>query len=121
MAGFFYRVIFAHTKQPDMPVVQSITVPAEHRQAVQRFRWVAIAEGWSFLILLGIAMPLKYIWDWPLMVKYFGWAHGVLFVAYAAMALDVWGRLKQPFLWLVKAGFAALLPFGTFVFDRQFK
>lgn len=104
-----------------MLTVSTIEVPAAHRQAVQRFRWVAIAEGWSFLILLGIAMPLKYIWDWPLMVKYFGWAHGVLFVAFFALAFDVWGRLKLPFSWLVKAGFASLLPFGTFLFDRQFK
>ncbi|MCH9821996.1 MAG: DUF3817 domain-containing protein, partial [Bacteroidetes bacterium] len=41
------------------------------------FKWIGRIEGFSFLFLLLIAMPLKYIWDEPLMVKYAGWAHGV--------------------------------------------
>ena len=42
------------------------------------FRKIAIAEGLSFLILLLIAMPLKYFADFPHAVKFVGWAHGVM-------------------------------------------
>lgn len=82
---------------------------------------IAIAEGVSFLMLLFIAMPLKYFMDFPEAVKYTGWAHGVLFVAYIYGALEVFGSLKKNFMWLVKAGFASILPFGTFVLDKQLK
>ena len=50
-----------------------------------RFRLVAIMEGVSFLVLLGIAMPLKYFADMPLAVKYIGWLHGLLFVLYMVL------------------------------------
>ena len=48
----------------------------------KRFKWISLAEGLSFLLLLGIAMPLKYGFDMPLAVKYLGWVHGALFVVY---------------------------------------
>ena len=54
---------------------------------VASFKWVARAEGISFLVLLFVAMPLKYIWDDPSWVRIVGMAHGVLFVAYIAWAL----------------------------------
>ena len=41
-----------------------------------------IAEGISFLVLLLVAMPLKYMFDFPIAVKVVGWAHGALFIAY---------------------------------------
>ena len=66
----------------------------ENNLIIRRFRSVAIAEGWSYLILLGIAMPLKYIWDMPLFVKYVGWAHGILFVAYWMLAIPLFTKLK---------------------------
>jgi integral membrane protein len=82
------------------------------------FRTVGFLEGASFLVLLGIAMPLKYLADMPLAVKYVGWAHGVLFLAYVAAAFaaaDAWNwTIKQRLGSLV----AAVLPFGPFVFDR---
>jgi SAM-dependent methyltransferase len=46
--------------------------------AVDRVRWIAKIEGVSFLVLLGIAMPLKYAAGLPMAVKIVGWAHGVL-------------------------------------------
>lgn len=85
------------------------------------FRRVAIAEGISFLVLLLIAMPLKYLADIPQPVTYVGWAHGVLFVAFLALAYEVKTALNKNFLWLLKAFIASLFPFGTFVFDRQFR
>jgi integral membrane protein len=44
------------------------------------FRKVALAEGISYILLLAIGMPLKYGFDLPLVVKYMGWAHGILFI-----------------------------------------
>lgn len=85
---------------------------------IQRLRRVGTAEGVSYLLLLGVAMPLKYLAGWPLAVKVVGWAHGLLFVAFLALALHVTVRRGWPFRRLVEAGLAALLPFGPFVWDR---
>lgn len=83
------------------------------------FRLVAIIEGISFIVLLFIAMPLKYIWDIPQPVKYIGWAHGVLFVLYCFYLLKVWIKYKWSFGKTVLAFIASLLPFGTFVLDKK--
>ena len=54
---------------------------------VTKFRKVAVLEGWSFVVLLFIAMPLKYIADYPVVVKYTGWVHGVLFILYVGLLI----------------------------------
>jgi integral membrane protein len=90
-------------------------------KSLHRFRIIAIAEGISFLILLGIAMPLKYIFHFPQAVKIFGWAHGALFVAFIYAAFAVFSNFKKPFSWLAKAFAASVLPFGTFVLDKELK
>lgn len=76
-------------------------------------------EGISFLVLLGIAMPLKYIWGKPMAVSVIGMAHGVLFMAYI-----LWAFLaKQQYKWNLTELFwvllASILPFGTFVVDAR--
>jgi integral membrane protein len=91
------------------------------QKLLHRFRMIGIAEGISFLILVLVAMPLKYFFNFPQAVKMFGWVHGVLFVSFIYFAFDVFGSFKKPFSWLVKAGLASVLPFGTFVFDRELK
>lgn len=91
------------------------------KKVLNRFRMIALAEGISFLILLGIAMPLKYFANFPQAVKYVGWVHGVLFVAFIYFMFEVFGTFKKPFLWLVKAFAASLLPFGTFILDKELK
>lgn len=88
---------------------------------LHRFRIVAIAEGISFLVLLLIAMPLKYVFYLPQAVKVCGWIHGALFIAYLYLAFEVMGSLKKNFAWFAKAFAAAILPCGTFVFDKQLK
>ena len=93
----------------------------ELKKLLHRFRMIGIAEGISFLILVLIAMPLKYIFHYPQAVKMFGWAHGVLFVSFIYFAFDVFGSFKKPFSWLVKAGLASVLPFGTFILDKELK
>lgn len=66
-------------------------------------------------------MPLKYLADMPAMVKYVGWAHGVLFVLYLVALLHVWITMKWSFLKVLIAFIASLVPFGTFVLDKQWK
>ncbi|HEU4633170.1 MAG TPA: DUF3817 domain-containing protein [Flavisolibacter sp.] len=88
-------------------------------KTVDWFRRIAIAEGISFLVLLLIGMPLKYMADLPQVVKVVGWAHGLLFVAFLALAYEAKTIMNKNLYWLVKAFFASVLPFGTFVLDRQ--
>ncbi|WP_141733905.1 DUF3817 domain-containing protein [Oligoflexus tunisiensis] len=83
------------------------------------FRWVGRFEGLSFLILLGIAMPLKYIWGEPQAVRVVGMAHGGLFLAYVAMANYMALELRwKRNVWLLSM-VAAVLPLGTFVFEKK--
>ncbi len=86
-----------------------------------RFRLIAILEGISYLVLLGIAMPLKYFAHLPGSVKYTGWIHGVLFVLYIILLLKVWSQYRWSFSKAVLAFIASLLPFGTFVLDSKLK
>lgn len=90
-----------------------------HASTIRRFRWVAILEGISFLVLLFIAMPLKYWADAPAMVTYIGWVHGILFIAYVILAIPMFTRVKWPKDRVYGVGIAPLLPFGTFVLERR--
>lgn len=86
---------------------------------VTRFRYVAYAEGISFLLLLLIAMPLKYMAGIPEGVKYIGWAHGLLFVLYLALVMEVRSELQWSFGKVLMALVASVLPFGPFIIDRK--
>lgn len=86
---------------------------------IRFFRILGFAEGLSFLVLLGIAMPMKYMMGEPLAVKYVGWAHGMLFMAYVGLAFGVYDRLNWSVKTLFGAFIAAVFPFGTWVFDRR--
>jgi integral membrane protein len=90
-------------------------------QALPWLRRCGIAEGISFLLLLCIAMPLKYLLNWPLAVKITGWIHGVLFVLYVSLAFYVKIRHRWPLKKFAGAFLAAWLPLGTFYFDRLLK
>jgi len=81
-------------------------------------RATSMTEGVSYLLLLGVAMPLKYVWNWPLAVKYVGWAHGVLFIGLGLLVLAAMIRVKLPFKTAVLVGIASLLPAGPFFADR---
>jgi integral membrane protein len=79
---------------------------------------VGYAEGTSFLLLLGIAMPLKYAANIPEAVLAVGWAHGVLWVLYLLAAVRAWVACRWSVATFLGAGVASVLPFGPFVFDR---
>lgn len=91
------------------------------RDSLSRFRLVALLEGISFLVLLFIAMPLKYMADIPEAVKVVGWLHGVLFVAYIFALISVSLDRSWSFGKVVLAFVASLIPFGTFWLDARLK
>ena len=88
---------------------------------LSRLRIIGIFEGVSFLLLLGVAVPLKYFASLPIAVKVSGWIHGMLFVAYLFALVDVWSTYKWKFKKVIGAFLAAILPFGTFVLEKQLR
>jgi len=84
------------------------------------FRITAILEGISYLAILAITMPLKYMADLPMPNKYVGYAHGFLFIAYIILAIVFWMEKK----WSIKRLFilivASLLPFATFYVEKKY-
>lgn len=86
---------------------------------INRLRVLGLLEGISYLLLLGVCMPLKYIANIPEPTSYVGMAHGVLFIGYCIWVLIVAFELK----WKLNKAFwalvASLLPFGTFVADAK--
>ncbi len=87
--------------------------------SIRNLRIIGILEGISYLVLLGIAMPLKYAWDMPLAVKYTGWAHGLLFILYIIAVPLAKRAMNWNVLWVFIAWAASLIPFGTFILDRH--
>jgi integral membrane protein len=87
----------------------------------QTFELTAILEGVSFLLLLGVAMPLKYFADMPLPTRVCGLLHGFAFLAYVTIVIDALAT-KQWSTRTVALGFAAgFLPFGTFAFVNHLR
>ena len=88
---------------------------------IKPLRILGNIEGVSYLLLLGVAMPMKYYFEMPMAVKIVGMAHGVLFVAYCVLLALCLKRLN----WTLKFGaylfIATLIPFGTFVTDRKLR
>tara|TARA_B100000989_G_scaffold292845_1_gene269363 strand:- start:669 stop:953 length:285 start_codon:yes stop_codon:yes gene_type:complete len=85
------------------------------------FRLVAFFEGLSYLLLLLVAVPIKYSSGEAFFVKMLGMPHGILFVLYIAIAVvlridNQW--IKNNFLAVL---IASVIPFGTFVVDFKFK
>ncbi len=85
--------------------------------ALRQLRLVAFLEGSSFVILLFVAMPLKYLAGFPLAVRVAGSVHGALFLVflvalYRAARVAAWPRRRS-----LTAFVSSILPFGTFVFD----
>ena len=88
---------------------------------LRQLRLVALFEGSSFLILLFVAMPLKYVAGMPLAVRIAGSVHGALFIWFI-VALYRAARARQwPSRRAITAFVASILPFGTFVFDASLR
>lgn len=88
---------------------------------IGRFRLVSLLEGISFLVLLGIAMPLKYAAGIPEVVRYVGWAHGLLFVLFILALLSASTAARWPLSKIAGAFIASVVPFGAFVLERRLR
>lgn len=89
--------------------------------ALGRLRLIGLIEGTSFLLLLTIAMPLKYLAGRPEAVKYIGWAHGVLFMLYLLALMHAASERDWPLRRLFLGFVAAVVPLGPFVFDASLR
>ena len=88
-------------------------------ETIGRLRMTGILEGLSFIVLLTVAMPLKYLAGQPEMVSVVGTAHGVLFLLYIILSAIAkfqyrWSWKTMLILWV-----ASVIPFGTFYVDYK--
>lgn len=86
---------------------------------IGRLRLTGFVEGMSYLVLLFIAMPLKYIWGMPETVRMVGSAHGILFILFIYYIIQAaveksWTRRE-----VMLALLSSVIPFGTFYADRH--
>jgi integral membrane protein len=89
------------------------------KTAIGRLRVIGFLEGVSFLVLLFIAMPLKYIYDMPETNMVVGMAHGLLFILYIFSVIQVAIELSWNFRKVLLAFAASVIPFGTFYADAK--
>ena len=84
------------------------------------FRIVAFLEGVSYLLLLFLAVPIKYNMGDPTYVKLLGMPHGLLFMAYLVFAylLKDWQKWERKSYLIILA--ASVIPFGTFYIDKKY-
>ncbi|MRG44780.1 DUF3817 domain-containing protein [Chitinophaga sp. SYP-B3965] len=89
-------------------------------KSIKRLKIIALLEGISFLVLLLIAMPLKYLAGEPWLTKQVGMAHGVLFVLYVILVIEVKLALDWSIKKMLIALGASIIPFGTFYINDKF-
>ena len=88
------------------------------KNPVTLVRKVAILEAVSYLVLLGIAMPLKYVWKMPMAVSVVGMIHGALFVVLCWALVQVMMMARWPVTRAAIVFVASLLPLAPFFLDR---
>lgn len=91
------------------------------KNPVPFLRVVALSEAISFLLLLFVAMPLKYFAGLPLAVRIVGSIHGLLFVLFCYALFRAATRGRWPASRSALIFIAALLPFGPFLVDRRMR
>ncbi|MFC5045378.1 DUF3817 domain-containing protein [Aquimarina hainanensis] len=87
---------------------------------LKAFKIISYLEGISFLLILFVTMPLKYLFDSPQPNQVIGMAHGLLFLLYVVFAI----MMKEERKWNGKTLFIVLIcsiiPFGTFWMDKKY-
>lgn len=94
---------------------------SEMKTPLSRLRVIGNIEGISYLLLLGVAMPLKYMAGIPEAVKIAGSIHGFLFVGFMVALAQVWRTEKWSIKKVAIAFILSLVPFGTFYLDKQIR
>ncbi|MDF1862905.1 MAG: DUF3817 domain-containing protein [Verrucomicrobiales bacterium] len=88
---------------------------------IDRLRLSSLLDGVSYLVLLGIAMPLKYMADMPMTVRIVGSLHGLFFLGLCLFLLVALVRKQLSFGWCVIVFVCALIPFAPFFLDRKLR
>ena len=91
------------------------------RTALWRLRAVSLLEGVSYLVLLGIAMPLKYLAGQPEAVRVVGSLHGFLTILFLVAVLNVWVARRWPVTRVLVALVASVIPFGAFALETRLR
>lgn len=91
------------------------------KDAFSRFRIISLLEGISYLILVFIAMPIKYIGENPYPVKIAGMSHGVLFIIFCLFLFVAMREYKWNMKLSIKYFIYSLIPFGFIVIDKSLK
>lgn len=86
-------------------------------QLLRIFRYIALVEGITTLALFLIAMPLKYGFDYPALIRPVGMAHGIAFLVYIAALFGTLPGKRFGLTGWLRTFFAAWIPFGTFLND----
>jgi len=92
-----------------------------HMSQIRIFRMIALSEGVSFLTLLFVAMPMKYFMGMPEVVRVVGSIHGGLFVLYVGLLAVIHFRQRWSVMFSLYAFVASIIPFGTFMLDKQLR
>jgi integral membrane protein len=109
-------------KLPKIPVATTFAPNfSVMKTPLSRLRVIGNFEGISYLLLLGVAMPLKYLANMPMAVKVAGSIHGFLFVSFMVALANVWKTEKWSFKKLANAFILSFVPFGTFYLDKQIR
>jgi len=92
-----------------------------NKEGIDLFRYTAVIEGVSYLLLLFIAMPLKYFLGYPAAVKIAGMAHGILFLLFILLLFSALEKQRFSMRFALALLIASLVPFGTFFTDMRVK
>lgn len=88
---------------------------------IGKFRLMGYLEGLSLLVLLFIAMPLKYLAGFPEVVTFVGTFHGLLFIMYLITIAYVTFKVRWSFIWITSAFAVAFIPFGNLILDAKLR
>ena len=87
---------------------------------IKLFRITSYLEGISYLLLLGIGVPLKYLAGNDSLVKTLGMPHGILFMAYIFLAIIITQKMNWDNKTIIIVLIASVIPFGTFYVDKKY-
>ena len=84
------------------------------------YRLTAFLEGVTYILLLFIAVPIKYLLNEALYVKILGMPHGILFILYILFSIIAKIKYNWNFRKFLVISIASLVPFGTFYIDKKY-
>jgi integral membrane protein len=87
---------------------------------IKLFRITSYLEGISYLLLLGVGVPLKYLAGNDVIVKSLGMPHGILFMAYIFLAIIIKQKMNWDTKTMIIVLIASVIPFGTFYVDKEY-